>query len=77
MGALVVREIAIAVDLPTDMVSMHASLARFHICPASPNVELHANRLVLVFSKFDRTPIWDLDAPLALIFSSTLAFALL
>jgi len=38
MRALVVWEMTIAIHLPTDMISMHASLACLHVCPASSNV---------------------------------------
>ena len=77
MGALVVWEMTIAIRLPTDMISMHASLACLHVCPASSNVKLHANGLILVLPKLDCATIWNLYAPFALIFASTFAFALL
>ena len=77
MGALVVWEMTIAIHLPTDMISMHASLACLHVCPASSNVKLHANRLILVLPKLDCTAVWNLYAAFALIFASTFAFALL
>ena len=38
MRALVVWEMTIAIHLPTDMISMHASLACLDVCPASSNV---------------------------------------
>ena len=77
MRALVVWEMTIAIHLPTDMISMHASLACLDVCPASSNVKLHADGLILVLPKLDCTTIWNLYAPFALIFASTFAFALL
>ena len=73
MGALVVWEMTIAIHLPTDMISMHASLACLHVCPASSNVKLHADGLILVLPKLDCTTIWNLYAPFALIFVPTFA----
>ena len=67
MRALVVWERTVAIHLPTDMTSMHASLTCLDVCPANSNVKLHADRLILVL-----TTIWDLYASFALIFASAL-----
>ena len=71
MRALVVWERTVAIHLPTDMISMHASLACLDVCPANSNVKLHANRLILVLPKHGAT-IWNLYASFALIFAALL-----
>ena len=55
------------IDLPAHMIAMHTTLARLHIGPAGTNIVLHANRLILGFSKFDGATVRDLDAPFAVL----------
>ena len=39
-------------------------MTTFHIGTASSDIELHANRLVLILPKLDCTSIWDLNTSL-------------
>ena len=66
-------EWSVAIDLPTNVIAMHASLATFHIGTASSDIELHANRLVLILPKLDCTSIWDLNTSLTF-FATGFAF---
>ena len=77
MRAFVKRKWTIAIHLPTHVIPMHAPLACFDVGSTCTNIELHTNRLVLVLAKLNGAPIRNLDAPLALLFAASLAFALL
>ena len=65
MGAFVVWERSVAIDLPAHVVSMHATLSCLYVSTAGTHIELHANGLVLVLSKLDCTTIWDLNTSFA------------
>ena len=65
MGASMIWEWSVAIDLPTNVVAMHALFAALHIGAASSNIVLHANWLVLILSKLNCTSIWDLNTSLA------------
>ena len=67
---------SVAIVSPANMIAVNAPLTSFDIRPTSSHIELHANWFVLVFSKFDRTAIRDLDAPFSRIFATLLALAL-
>ena len=61
MGAFVIRIVAVTSDFPANVVSMHATLARFDVCSACPNIVFHADRLVVVLPKLDCTPFRNLS----------------
>lgn len=67
MGAFMKGRGPMTIDLPARMIAMHTTLARLHIGPAGTNIVLHANRLILVLSKFDGATVRDLDAPFAVL----------
>ena len=65
MRAFVIGRVAVAPNFPTDMVSMHAALPRFDICPARSNIVLHANRLIVVLSILVGASIRNLNLALS------------
>ena len=57
-------EWSVAIDLPTNVIAMHASFPALHIGAASSDIVLHTNWFVLILSKLDCTSIRDLDTSL-------------
>ena len=49
------------IQLPTNMVSMHAPLAWFDVCSACTNIVLHTDGLVVALAILNCAAIWNLN----------------
>jgi hypothetical protein len=61
MGAFMVWSVALASNFPTNMVSMHATLAWLDVCSARTNIVLHTDWLIVALSILNGAAIRNLN----------------